>query len=100
MKKVSFIDSLHIANHKQELCHQIYSPELLKSELPDANTMIAEQTFTWLSRYKVLFLFILLSHFERNNYPVIYKPPPPSDQGGKVSLSPSSYRTWKKNLRN
>ena len=76
MKKVSFIDSLHIANHKQELCHQIYSPELLKSELPDANTMIAEQTFTWLSRYKVLFLFILLSHFERNNYPVIYKTPP------------------------
>ena len=65
MKKVSFIDSLHIVNHKQELCHQIYNPELLKSELPDANTMIAEQTFTWLSRYKVLFLFILLSHFER-----------------------------------
>ena len=50
VKKI--IDTLHIANHKDKTCHDLYSPELLKKENPDMNTMCCEQTFAWLSRYK------------------------------------------------
>ena len=46
------IDILHIANHKDKTCHELYSPEMFKKENPDVNTMCCEQTFTWLSRYK------------------------------------------------
>lgn len=46
------IDSLHINNHKDKQCREQYDPSLLKRELPDANTMAAEQTFVWLSRFK------------------------------------------------
>ena len=46
-------DTLHISNHKQEACHTLYNPENIRDELPHANTMIAEQTFALLSRYKV-----------------------------------------------
>ena len=46
------IDSLHIRNHKDKLCQQKYNPATLKEELPEGNTMAAEQTFVWLSRFK------------------------------------------------
>ena len=50
VKKI--IDTLHIANHKDKTCHELYSPEMLKKENPDMNTMCCEQTFAWLPRYK------------------------------------------------
>ena len=46
------IDSLHIRNHKDKSCQEKYSPATLKEELPEGNTMAAEQTFVWLSRFK------------------------------------------------
>ena len=46
------IDSLHIKNHKDAACKLMYDPGILKSELPEGNTMAAEQTFVWLSRFK------------------------------------------------
>ena len=36
VKKI--IDTLHIANHKDKTCHELYSPEMLKKENPDMNT--------------------------------------------------------------
>ena len=46
------IDSLHINNHKDESCREKYDPSVLKKEIPEGNTMAAEQTFVWLSRFK------------------------------------------------
>ena len=46
------IDSLHIRNHKDKLCQEKYNPATLKEELPEGNTVAAEQTFVWLSRFK------------------------------------------------
>lgn len=42
IKKI--IDSLHIKNHKDKSCREQYDPSILKEELPDGNTMAAEQT--------------------------------------------------------
>ena len=44
------IDSLHIGNHKDKRCQELYNPEIFKN--PEMNTMSCEQTFAWLSRYK------------------------------------------------
>ena len=46
------IDTLHIWNHKDSRCKQMYSPEIIKEEHPTYNTMSCEQTFVWLSRFK------------------------------------------------
>ena len=43
---------LHIMNHKDKTCQEKYDPQTLKEEIPDGNTMAAEQTFEWLSRFK------------------------------------------------
>ena len=50
VKKI--IDTLHIQNHKDKRCRELYSPESVKLENPNTNTMRCEQTFAWLSRYK------------------------------------------------
>lgn len=47
------IDSLDIRNHKDQSCKESYNPANLKKELPDGNTMAAEQTFVWLSHFYV-----------------------------------------------
>lgn len=52
LKINKIIDSLHISNHKDSNCKLKYDPLSLKEELPDVNTMAAEQTFVWLSRFK------------------------------------------------
>jgi hypothetical protein len=49
---VKVIDSLHLQNHKDERCHQLYNPEKVKIDNPSFNTMSCEQTFAWLGRYK------------------------------------------------
>uniref|UniRef100_A0A1X7SE34 Uncharacterized protein n=1 Tax=Amphimedon queenslandica TaxID=400682 RepID=A0A1X7SE34_AMPQE len=46
------IDSLHMKNHVDPKCKELYDPERLKEKHPDLNTMACEQTFAWLSRYK------------------------------------------------
>ena len=52
------VDTLHISNHKTPQCHVSYDQARVNEELPDENTMIAEQTFAWLSRYKVYMLYL------------------------------------------
>ena len=52
VKKI--IDTLHIQNHKDNRCRELYSPESVKLENPNTNTMCCEQTFAWLSTYKRL----------------------------------------------
>ena len=46
------IDPLHIKNHSREKCQELYNPERVKVDHPEANMMQCEQTFTWLGRYK------------------------------------------------
>lgn len=44
------IDRLHIRNHKDQKCHELYHPD---DNLPSSyNTMAGEQTFAWMSRFK------------------------------------------------
>ena len=52
LKISKVIDRLHLRNHKNPVCAVKYSPEPLKEMFPDLNTMVAEQTFSWASRYK------------------------------------------------
>lgn len=52
-KKVTkIIDSLHIKNHTDSRCIELYHPKQVKDDHPDYNLMCAEQVFTWLSRFK------------------------------------------------
>ena len=47
IKKI--VDRLHLQNHKDQNCKENYNP----STIPESyNTMIAEQTFSWFSRFK------------------------------------------------
>ncbi|CAB3978166.1 Hypothetical predicted protein [Paramuricea clavata] len=44
------IDRLHLRNHVDEKCHNIYNPD---DKIPkEFNTMACEQTFVWASRFK------------------------------------------------
>lgn len=43
------IDRLHLQNHKDKKCKELYNPTSIPDEY---NTMIAEQTFAWFSRFK------------------------------------------------
>ena len=38
------IDSLRMLNHVDKNCKELYSPESVKLNHPDCNTMVAEQT--------------------------------------------------------
>ena len=73
------IDSLHIRNHKDKTCQEKYDPHILKEEIPNGNTMAAEQTFVWLSRFKKILCAMRKAHHlfylhrivkHRNNYTV------------------------------
>ena len=46
------IDPLHISNHKQKKCEELYNPAKVREAFPDANLMTCEQTFAWLGRFK------------------------------------------------
>jgi hypothetical protein len=49
------IDGLHIRNHVRDDCRILYDPNKFKERFPEklfANTMVAEQTFSWLGKYK------------------------------------------------
>lgn len=44
------IDRLHLRNHVDEKCHNLYNPD---DKIPkEFNTMACEQTFVWASRFK------------------------------------------------
>lgn len=45
------IDDLHLPNHKPQ-CEEMYSPEKVREDFPEANLMVCEQTFAWLGRFK------------------------------------------------
>ncbi|XP_060583999.1 uncharacterized protein LOC132740163 [Ruditapes philippinarum] len=47
------IDRLHIKNHKDRRCQNVYNPEkVLEENEKNVNTMAAEQLFAWMSRFK------------------------------------------------
>lgn len=46
------IDPLHLSNHKNPECQIKYNPSKVKEQIPDANLMVAEQTFSWLGKYR------------------------------------------------
>ena len=58
------IDLLHLQNHKNEQCHKIFNPEVLKIKFPKLNTPVAEQTFIWASRFKKILGAMPKSHFQ------------------------------------
>jgi len=62
VKKI--IDTLHIHNHKDERCRELYSPDHVKKENPQMNTMCYEQTFAWLSRYKRILSSMSKTHHQ------------------------------------
>ena len=61
--QTKIIDTLHIRNHKDEKCRQMYDPGKIKDENPDYNTMSCEQTFVWLSRFKKVVCAMSKTHF-------------------------------------
>ncbi|XP_055345331.1 uncharacterized protein LOC129593153 isoform X2 [Paramacrobiotus metropolitanus] len=74
------VDGLHIQNHKDSKCKEKYHPSLYLKSHPTAterNTMAAEQTFSWLAKYKKQlnamnksrqFFFIHRMAVRRNDY--------------------------------
>ncbi|XP_055349073.1 uncharacterized protein LOC129595962 [Paramacrobiotus metropolitanus] len=48
------VDGLHMSNHRREDCHVLYNPNKFSDVHPEVsrNTMAAEQTFSWLGRYR------------------------------------------------
>ena len=46
------IDPLHLKNHTRPECEQNYNPAMLTEKFPEANLMVCEQTFSWLSKFK------------------------------------------------
>ncbi|KAJ8028216.1 hypothetical protein HOLleu_30395 [Holothuria leucospilota] len=50
------IDGLHISNHKSKFCQEVLHPSNFDNMYPELkgtrNTMVAEQTFVWLGRFK------------------------------------------------
>ena len=61
-KVTKIIDSLHIKNHTDQKCLQKYHPGTIKESHPEYNLMCAEQTFTWLSRYKKILCSMNKTH--------------------------------------
>jgi len=62
IKIQKIIDSLHIRNHIDKRCQELYSPQSIKRDHPDYNTMAAEQTFVWLSRFKRILAAMTKTH--------------------------------------
>lgn len=56
------IDSLHIRNHVDQKCKEKYAPDKVKKENPSFNTMAAEQTFVWASRFKKILAAMSKTH--------------------------------------
>ena len=63
LKVTKVIDPLHVKNHKRQECKEIYAPAKVAEKYPDANLMIAEQTFAWLGRFKRILNSMNKVHF-------------------------------------
>ena len=49
------IDGLHVANHKNGACRRDYGPDHFSQRFGEQfakNTMVAEQTFSWLGKFR------------------------------------------------
>ena len=57
------IDPLHIKNHKRPECKTLYPPEKVRQDWPEANLMVAEQTFCWMGRFKKILNSMGKNHF-------------------------------------
>lgn len=57
------IDPLHIKNHTRLKCKELYDPEKVRVQFPEANLMCAEQTFAWMGRYKKILNSTPKTHF-------------------------------------
>ena len=47
IQKIRITDRLHITNHKDKRCKDLYNPEMLQKEHLEINTMCCEQIFAW-----------------------------------------------------
>lgn len=56
-------DCLHLRNHKDPRCKELYNPDALKEKFPNLNTPVAEQTFVWASRFKKILGAMPKNHF-------------------------------------
>ena len=56
VEKFHFFPSRHSRGHKGEWCAQHVSPALHEELLKDVNTVVCEQRFKWISRFKSLVL--------------------------------------------
>ena len=71
------VDNFHISGHSTEACdpnspHCEYHHSLEKfSEIKNANTEAAEQTFSWLKRYKLLVKYMTAQKFRFFMYSII-----------------------------
>ena len=61
---IKIIDSVHLHNHKRESCKRDFNPSIMKNSLPNGNTMICEETFAWLSRFKKILNVLPKHRFE------------------------------------
>ncbi|XP_078366040.1 uncharacterized protein LOC144650252 [Oculina patagonica] len=57
------IDRLHLKNHKDPRCKELYSSDSLKDKIPNLNTPVAEQTFVWAARFKQILGAMPKRHF-------------------------------------
>lgn len=51
------VDALHLKNHVRKKCQEDFPQVLnkLRQKFPNPNTEVAEQTFSWLGKFKKLF---------------------------------------------
>ena len=52
LKLRKIIDTFHLRNHSNPLCHTWYSPQQMKDENPCFNTQAGEQMFVWMGKFK------------------------------------------------
>ena len=77
LEKEYLVDNFHIAGHTTEACdpnspHCEYHHSLEKfSEIKNANTEAAEQTFSWLKRYKSVVKYMTAQKFRFFMYSII-----------------------------
>ena len=63
LKIKNVINRLHLRNHKEKNCKIEFTAEPLKEIHPDLNTMVAEQTFVWVSRFKKILNAMSMQRF-------------------------------------
>ena len=62
LKLRKIIDTFHLRNHSNPLCHTPYSPQQMKDEKPCFNTQAGEQTFVWTRKFKNIVCTMGMTH--------------------------------------